>query len=85
MTDTLASASFAGFDAYLRQARRLQGQGAEKLAHDHIMAALGAAMMAARQAAEATIRDGANIADALETAAAKLQELRASLVSDSRI
>jgi hypothetical protein len=71
----------ASFRAFLMQARRLQGQGGDRLARDHIAAALGVAMSVARQEAESAIARGRSVAEALDAAIEQLQRIRDSLPS----
>jgi hypothetical protein len=79
MTEFTPVPCFSAFEAFLRQARYLQGQGATRLARDHIVAALGAAMSSAREAAEAAYAKGASVSDALQAGIAKLEEIRDSI------
>jgi hypothetical protein len=66
----------ASFDAFLRQARRLEGQGADRLARDHVLAALGVAMAVAREAAEAALERGAGVGEALDAGITQLRAVR---------
>jgi hypothetical protein len=77
MTTAVPNGSLlASFDAFLRQARRLEGQGADRLAHDHVLAALGVAMAVAREAAQTALEHGAGVGEALEAGIAQLQAVR---------
>jgi hypothetical protein len=82
MLQTIAMPStpqLASFRAFLMQARRLQGQGGDRLARDHIAAALGVAMSVARQEAENAVGHGRSVSEALDVAIAQLERIRDSL------
>ena len=66
----------ASFESYLAQARELQARGEGRLARDHVLAALGVAMAAARQEAETAVGFGATVAEALDAGIAKLIGIR---------
>ena len=66
----------ASVQSYLAQARQLQARGDDRLARDHVVAALGVAMAAARQEAETAIGFGASVAEALDAGIAKLISIR---------
>ena len=74
-----ANAFLGSLDSFLKQARRLQGQGGERLAHDHMVAALGVAMSVARQSGEAALTRGASITDAITAAVTALEEIQDTL------